>query len=267
MMGHPNSEDMTTVLDHGFVNLIDHMGNDQRIAEAARVIAPAEWRGAEDVKLINYMMKHGHTSPFEHVTFTFHVKAPIFVYRQWHRHRTWSFNEVSARYKALSAEYYVPKPEHVGSQSLNNHQSREMGWQATDYGTARCLSIDNACKFSFEVYNQLLDDSMPREIARGVLPFNTYSEMYATVDLHNLLHFLRLRLDQHAQYEIRVYAEAILDLIRAVVPETVTAWYVHEFGTARIQKADIRRMLAILYDNSIDIPVDDFIAQLEKLLG
>ena len=210
-----------SLLDHGEVRLVDKMGNDRRICEAARVLIDAPWRNLEDPKLLKYMCENGHTSPFEHAVFTFYVKAPIFVFRQWHRHRTWSFNEVSARYKELPDEYYVPAPDNIGTQSLNNHQSRVLDQRCTDYERARSAEIDAACRFSFDVYQGLLRNSVPREIARGVLPFNTYSEMFATVDLHNLMHFLRLRCDEHAQYEIRVYADAMLELIEPIVPVTI----------------------------------------------
>lgn len=213
------------VLDHGCIELIDSTGNDARVAASARVIADPPWREVEDPKLIRYMFENDHTSPFEHVTFTFYVKAPIFVLRQWHRHRTWSYNEISARYKELPAEWYVPAPEQLGVQSSSNHQSRVISGAATEYDRARCREIDGACRLAFEIYQRLLKESVPRELARGILPLNTYSEMYATVDLHNLLHFLRLRCDEHAQYEIRVYAEAILELIKPIVPICVELFY------------------------------------------
>lgn len=213
------------VLDHGFVRLVDSMGTDLSVVRAARVSYDAAWRAGEDqgsdTKLINYLWCHHHTTPFEAVTFTFEVKAPIFVFRQWHRHRTWSFNELSARYRELPEEFYVPKPEHIGVQSKNNKQGRDL---AVERDMLTPSMIDHACRAAFESYRSLLNQDVPRELARSVLPVATYSHMFATVDLLNLLKFLTLRCDSHAQYEIRVYAEAMRELARSVVPISVAAW-------------------------------------------
>lgn len=214
------------VLDHGFVRLIDSMGSDLSIVRSARVSYDAEWRTGEDegkdAKLINYLMRNKHTSPFESVTFTFEVKAPIFVFRQWHRHRTWSFNEVSARYSELPEEFYVPELDQITTQSASNKQMR------TDEQHPRAAVLSRAIEMAnedaFEVYRELLNQGCPRELARTVLPVGTYSHMFATVDLHNLFHFLRLRLHDHSQYEIRVYAEAMLKLIEPIVPVSVAAF-------------------------------------------
>ena len=212
---------MTKVLDHGKIEPIDPMGNDLSISNAARVLKE-EWRELEDPKLIKYMLKHGHTSPFEHVTFTFYVKAPIFVIRQWHRHRTWSFNEVSGRYTRLPKEQYLVKQSQIGTQSTTNHQSRD--FNENPYSTDIQEIIEYCNAIVYDKYDELLHLGCPRELARTVLNFNQYTEMYATVDLHNLLHFLKLRDDEHAQYEIQVYAQAIKDLIRPVVPVTLDIW-------------------------------------------
>jgi thymidylate synthase (FAD) len=216
------------VLDHGYVRLVDHMGDDLSIVRAARVSHDADWRtgdeSGKDRKLIRYLMKHRHTSPFEHVVFTFEVKAPIFIFRQWHRHRTWSFNEISARYSELPEEFYVPKPEHIGKQSETDHQSRELTvTQNREALEAYGLMMEHGGT-AFLLYKELLNTGVPRELARSVLPLSTYSRMFATVDLHNLLHFLELRLSEHAQYEIRVYAEAMRDIIAPLVPVTMEAW-------------------------------------------
>jgi thymidylate synthase (FAD) len=218
-----------TVLDHGHVRLVDHMGTDLAVARSARVSYDAEWRAgkdeAGDARLINYLIKNGHTSPFESVTFTFDIKAPIFVFRQWHRHRTWSYNEVSARYAELPEEFYVPALDKITTQSKDNKQMRteeqnpESEW-IQEY-------INDKCKECFVEYRRLLELGCPRELARSVLPLATYSHMFATVNLHNLFHFLRLRLHPHAQYEIRVYAEALLLLIQPVVPVAVAAFRTH----------------------------------------
>lgn len=223
---NPADPNYRAVLDHGFVRLVDHMGDDLSVVRAARVLPFAEARELEDPKLINYMLRNNHSSPFEHVVFKFNVKAPIFTFRQWHRHRTWSYNEISARYKELPEEFYVPKPEHIGTQNAKSHQSRDMvdNIGVTEEQKRVSDHIWMACMASFKAYRVLLQNGCPREIARGVLPVNTYSEMFATVDLHNLFHFLRLRLHPHAQYEIRVYAEAMLELIRPIVPTCVAAF-------------------------------------------
>ena len=217
------------VLNGGSVRLVDHMGSDLAIVRSARVSYDAEWREAiegeidsKDVKLIKYLMKNKHTSPFESVVFTFEVCAPIFVFRQWHRHRTWSYNEVSARYTELDMGWYVPELDKITLQSTDNKQMRttEKHPQA-DY-IARL--IDAQCKNAFATYKALLECGTPRELARGVLPVNAYSKMFATIDIHNLFHFLRLRLHEHAQYEIRVYAEAMLEIITPIVPIAVAAF-------------------------------------------
>jgi thymidylate synthase (FAD) len=217
------------VLDHGFVRLIDSMGSDISVSRAARVSFDAAWRAGEDQgsdkRLINYLWKNHHTTPFEAVTFTFEVKAPIFVFRQWHRHRTWSFNELSARYRELPEEFYVPAPEVIGTQSKDNKQGRTLDFDG-DPEPAKIAAdtIRKGCEEAFLRYRVLLEAGVPRELARSVLPVATYSHMFATVDLLNLLKFLTLRADSHAQYEIRVYADALLELIRPVVPVCVEAW-------------------------------------------
>lgn len=215
------------VLDHGFVRLIDNMGNDLSISRSARVSYDAAWRAGEnegsDRRLIRYLWRNAHTTPFESVTFTFEVKAPIFVFRQWHRHRTWSFNELSARYRELPEEFYVPEADKIGVQSKDNKQGRTLG--STFDGRAWVAGImRKQNEAAFAAYRTLIAADVPRELARSVLPVATYSHMFATVDLLNLLRFLTLRCDAHAQYEIRVYADAMRDLARAVVPEAIAAW-------------------------------------------
>lgn len=214
------------VLDHGFVRLVDHMGSDLSVVRSARQSYDAAWRAGEnegsDAKLIHYLWDHKHTTPFEAVTFTFEVHAPIFVFRQWHRHRTWSYNELSARYTELADEFYVPAPDLVGYQSKNNKQGRSVE-QRPEIDTELGM-YEQSCKLSFETYKGLLAAGWPRELARSVLPVSTYSNMFATVDLLNLLKFLTLRTDSHAQYEIRVYANAMLELIRPIVPICIQAW-------------------------------------------
>lgn len=216
--------DKIDLLDHGFVRLVEHMGYDLSVVRAARVSYDAAARAGKDEgsdhRLINYLWKNRHTSPFEAVEFQFEVKAPIFVFRQWHRHRTWSFNELSARYRELPEEFYVPDPYLIGAQSTSNKQMRT---EAPPDETASHM-IRHSCAAAFSSYKLLLERGVPRELARSVLPVATYSHMFAKVDLANLFKFLDLRVHEHAQHEIRVYAEAMLQLIRPVVPACVEAW-------------------------------------------
>jgi thymidylate synthase (FAD) len=217
------------VLDHGFVRLVDSMGSDLSVVRAARVSYDAAWRAGEDegsdAKLLRYLWKHHHTTPFEAVTFTFEIKAPIFVFRQWHRHRTWSYNELSARYRELPEEFYIPAPEQVGVQAVKNKQGRDAGDDALMFKRGEEAEVlRRNCVAAFQTYRFLLGEGWPRELARSVLPVNTYSHMFATVDLLNLMKFLTLRCDSHAQYEIRVYADAMRDLARTVAPTCIDAW-------------------------------------------
>lgn len=214
------------VLDHGFVRLIDHMGNDLSIVRNARVSYDAAWRAGEDQgsdeRLINYLYKNGHNTPFESVTFTFEVKAPIFVFRQWHRHRTQSYNEISARYRPLPSEFYIPAIEQITTQSDDNKQMRTDEQNEFAQYIQQLIKVQNAS--AFDIYNELLEKGCPRELARSVLPVSTYSHMFATMNLHNLFRFLAERIHPHAQYEIRVYAEAMLELIEAIVPVATKAF-------------------------------------------
>lgn len=218
------------VLDHGFVRLVSSMGDDLHIVRNARVSYDAAWRAGEDhgsdARLIRYLWKNAHTSPFEAVTFTFEVKAPIFVFRQWHRHRTWSFNELSARYRELHEEFYVPDPALIGTQSKDNKQGRDIlpTLLPSEMAEERALIIREACEIAFRGYHKLLSLGVPRELARSVLPVATYSHMFATVNLLNLFRFCTLRSHEHAQYEIRVYSDAMLELIRPIVPVAVEAY-------------------------------------------
>ena len=222
---------MKKVLDHGLVRLVDHMGSDISVVRSARVSYDADWRAGDDAgsdkRLINYLWRNKHSTPFESVTFTFEVKAPIFVLRQWMRHRTMSYNEVSARYTTLPCEMYVPTPQDVTTQSTDNKQMRT---NTQHPQTREILNIiGDTCRGAYRKYEELLALGCPRELARCVLPLNTYSHMFCTVNLLNLFKFLRLReaikpKEAHAQHEIQVYAEAMLELIRPIVPVCVGAF-------------------------------------------
>ena len=219
---------MKKVLDHGHVRLFEHMGNDLSVVRNARVSYDAEWRDSgeqKDARLINYLMKNRHTSPFEAVTFTFGIKCPIFIARQWHRHRTWSYNEVSARYTELPSEYYIPSADQLTTQSTSNKQMRTD--EKLPYADLLVGHINDMCHRGHQDYRWLLEQGVPRELARGVLPLNTYTHFFGTVDLHNLFHFLELRLHPHAQWEIRQYALAILELIEPIVPVSTAAFVAH----------------------------------------
>jgi len=219
--------DKINVLDHGFVRLIDWMGDDLSVVRAARVSYDAAWRTGDDknsdARLIKYLWRNRHTTPFEAVTLTFEVHAPIFVLRQWHRHRTWSYNELSARYRPLPEVFYVPDAAQVGVQATVDKQGRQEGGLLPER-EGEVADLKEACAASFRAYNRLLAAGWPRELARMVLPVNTYSHMFATVNLLNLMRFLTLRCDDHAQHEIRVYADAMRTLARTVAPTCIEAW-------------------------------------------
>lgn len=219
-------KNLIEVLDHGLIRLVDYMGSDLSIVRNARVSYDAAWRAGEDkgsdARLINYLYKNKHNTPFEAVTLSFEVKAPIFVFRQWHRHRTQSYNELSARYRELPEEFYVPELEQITTQSTDNKQMRTDNVHPKASLIQGLLEKQN--EEAFDTYRDLIAEGCPRELARSVLPVGTYSHMFLTVNLHNLFGFLRERLHEHAQYEIRVYAEALLELIEPIVPVAVDAF-------------------------------------------
>lgn len=214
------------LLDHGFIRLRQSMGGDLQIVQNARQSYDQDDIAGidemKDAKLIRYLLMNGHTTPFEVVTATFEVKAPIFVFRQWHRHRTQSYNEVSARYVELPEEVYIPTIEVIGKQHSSNKQMRVIIDDMTDEETRRreeeIFWVQEHAHASFCLYHKLIERGWPRELARGVLPFFTYSRMSTTANLLNFMKFMELRLHEHAQYEIRVYAEVMRDIFRVVAP-------------------------------------------------
>ncbi|MBC6438359.1 MAG: FAD-dependent thymidylate synthase [Rhodobacteraceae bacterium] len=237
------------VLDHGFVKVVDYMGDDASIVQAARVsYGEGTKKTRDDEGLIRYLMRHAHTTPFEMCDIRFHVKAPIFVARQWMRHRTASVNEVSGRYSVLKTDCYIPDPEHLGTQSKTNKQGRGDDILNEEDADRVITRIKDAGRNCDETYGQMLhpDVDLSRELARIVLPLNTYTEWYWKIDLHNLFHFLQLRLDEHAQYEIRVYAEAIALVIKGWVPLAWKAFEDYRLNAVSLsaQGVDcVRRML------------------------
>lgn len=209
---------MKNVLNHGFVRLVDKMGDDSTIVRSARVsYGDGTKTKREDEKLIEYLLKNKHWTPFEMVVFTFHVKLPIFIARQWMRHRAGSYNEISARYSVMKDEFYVPDYDRIQGQSLLNKQCSGELLEIDDQVAAKSM-IEITNQNAYETYKDLIDLGVARELARVVLPVSTYTEFYWKVDLRNLFNFLELRLHNHAQYEIRVYAEAITEIIQDIIP-------------------------------------------------
>jgi thymidylate synthase (FAD) len=222
------------VLDHGFIRVIDYMGDDAAIVQAARVSYGAGTKHVQnDDGLIRYLMRHWHSTPFEMCEIKLHVKLPVFVARQWIRHRTANVNEYSARYSILDREFYIPEPSQLAAQSTVNNQGR--GEVLSGAESARVLAmLKSDAAQMYDHYEEMLSQDgqqgLARELARMNLPMNIYTQWYWKVDLHNLFHFLRLRADAHAQYEIRVYAEAIAECVRDWVPLAYAAFEDYRMG-------------------------------------
>ena len=247
------------VLDHGFVRAIDYMGDDSAVVQAARVsYGRGTRRVSEDAGLIRYLMRHHHTTPFEMCEIKFHVKLPIFIARQWIRHRTANVNEYSARYSILDREFYLPAPQHLAAQSASNRQGRGDVLEG-DEATAVLDLLRTDAMQTYDHYAAMLNEGidgapvdpgrkgLARELARMNLTLNTYTQWYWKIDLYNLLHFLGLRADSHAQYEIRAYAEAMLEVVKAWVPLTHAAFSDYRLGAVTLSAGMlkvIKRMLA-----------------------
>lgn len=253
--------DPIKVLDHGFIRVIDYMGDDAAIVQAARV---SYGRGTKQVNqdkgLINYLMRHWHSTPFEMCEIKFHVKLPIFVARQWIRHRTANVNEYSARYSIMDKEFYIPDAGQLSPQSKKNHQGRAEGTTLSPEESARVLEIlKGDSERVYGHYEELMNatndgntidenkSGIARELARMNLTMNYYTQWYWKIDLHNLMHFMMLRADPHAQYEIRVYAEAMMDLVKRWVPFAYDAFEEHRLHGSRLSKSGlgvVKRMIA-----------------------
>jgi len=228
------------VLDKGFVRLVDYMGSDARIVQAARVSYGEGTKSfREDKGLIDYLLRHQHTSPFEQVNFTFHCKMPIFVARQWVRHRTAKLNEISGRYSVMKDEFYVPQSDDVAFQSNDNKQGRSADEVPGQVKQSVLDRLSRGQRGAYEEYEALLESGVARELARINLPLSLYTEWYWSIDLHNLFHFLALRLDEHAQLEIRRYAEVMLDMTRAVVPFAAQSFENHMLGGVRFTRTEL----------------------------
>jgi thymidylate synthase (FAD) len=222
------------VLDHGHVRLIDYMGDDSAICQAARVSYGKGTKSVQnDEGLIRYLMRHWHSTPFEMCEAKFHVKLPVFVARQWIRHRTANVNEYSARYSILDREFYIPAPEHLAAQSDINNQGRGATLQGEEAQRVLDILREDATR-AYDHYEDMLSQDgqqgLARELARMNLPANIYTQWYWKVDLHNLFHFLRLRADAHAQYEIRAYAEVMAGMVKAWVPAAYQAFVDYRLG-------------------------------------
>ena len=239
------------VLDHGFVRVIDYMGDDSSIVQAARVsYGKGTKKINQDKSLINYLLSHRHSTPFEMNEIKLHIKLPIFVARQWIRHRTANVNEYSARYSILDREFYLPKSENFQAQSQSNNQGREVSLNESEIKSKLKILKENSNK-NFDNYSFLLNEDesgniintknqgIARELARMTLPLNTYTQWYWKIDLHNLMHFLSLRFDPHAQYEIRVYAEIMLKILKKWVPLTFEAFCKHRMESFTISSEGI----------------------------
>jgi len=231
------------VLDHGYVRLVDYLGGDARIVQAARVSYGSGTKSyREDASLIDHLLRNEHTSPFEQVVLTFHVKLPIFVARQWVRHRTARLNEISGRYSVMKDEFYRPAPEDLAKQSSDNKQGRESEPLPPAEAEEILAGMETGQKQAYADYMSLVDSGLAREIARINLPLSLYTEWYWQIDLHNLFRFLSLRLDPHAQLEIRRYSEVILDLARRVAPAATASFENHLLGGARFSRLELAEL-------------------------
>ncbi|MDR1034217.1 MAG: FAD-dependent thymidylate synthase [Bifidobacteriaceae bacterium] len=230
------------VLDKGFVRLVDYMGSDDRIVQSARVSygdGTKSYRA--DAALIDYLLRNKHTSPFEQVILTFHVKLPIFVARQWIRHRTARLNEISGRYSVMKDDFYVPELQDISVQSTDNKQGRGDALDTQDAENVQ-NAMSEAQKIAYDSYLELVDKDIARELARINLPLSLYTEWYWQIDLHNLFHFIELRLHSHAQKEIRDYAEVLLNIAKAVAPLASESFERHVQNSVTFSNAEMQEL-------------------------
>ncbi|QXN71552.1 ThyX-like thymidylate synthase [Rhodobacter phage RcIroh] len=237
------------ILDRGFIRVIDYLGDDAAIVQAARVSYGKGTKSvSQDEGLIRYLMRHWHSTPFEMCELKLHVKLPIFVARQWIRHRTANVNEMSARYSILDNEFYIPAPHDLAAQSQVNNQGRGTVLTGTEAQTVLDMLRDEAAR-SYSTYEELMREDpeagklgLARELARMNLPTNIYTQWYWKVDLHNLFHFLRLRADAHAQFEIRAYAEVICDIVKSWVPLAYRAFEDYRMNAVTLSSMEIEAL-------------------------
>lgn len=231
------------VLDHGFVRLMDYMGGDSRIVQSARVSYGAGTKTVrEDRILIEYLMSHQHTSPFEQVIMTFHCKMPIFVARQWIRHRMARVNEISGRYCIMTDEFYIPDEDQIRYQSKDNRQGSDSKEVSPALRKEVLRILLRGKKQSYRDYTKLIDSNIARELARINLPLSLYTQWYWQIDLHNLFHFLNLRLDYHAQWEIQQYARVIAMMAKAVAPMAFEAFEKHILNSVRFSGKELEAL-------------------------
>ena len=241
------------VLDKGFVRLVDYLGSDQRIVQAARVSYGEGTKShRQDAGLIDYLLRHDHTSPFEQVVLTFHAKMPVFVARQWVRHRTARLNEISGRYSVLKDEFYVPAGEDVSEQSEDNKQGRVEAAADAELQDSVRRRLADGQETAYAEYTALLDEGVARELARVNLPLSLYTEWYWQIDLHNLFRFLKLRMDRHAQREIQAYATTIFEITKRVCPAACASFENHVLGSVRFSAAEWRALQKMLGDPSAE---------------
>jgi len=244
-------------LDKGFVRLIDVMGDDNSIVQAARVsYGEGTKKLSEDRGLIRYLLRHQHTTPFEMVEFKFHVKLPIFIARQWIRHRTANVNEYSGRYSEMKDEFYVPALENIRPQSTMNKQGRSDETFPPEQAEIIADKFASSQDQMYAEYRELLDMGVAREIARINLPVSNFTEWYWKIDLHNLFHFLKLRIDAHAQFEIRVYGEAIASIVKDIVPIAWEAFEDYVLNAMKFSRLEAKAIIATLGD----LPSDEALA-------
>lgn len=231
------------VLNKGFVRLVDYMGGDSRIVQSARVSYGEGTKTVrEDAGLIDYLLRHQHTSPFEQVVLTFHLKMPIFVARQWIRHRTARLNEISGRYSIMKDEFYLPIESDVAKQAKDNKQGRATEELSREEAQKVIDALNKGQQASYADYTELVEEGIARELARVNLPLSLYTEMYWQIDLHNLFHFLWLRLDSHAQKEIRDYAEVLLEICRKVAPMATKSFENHKKGGVNFSAEELEAL-------------------------
>ena len=263
-MGHIVSQQAEELLDQelvvpssGFVRLVDYMGSDQSIVQAARVSYGGGTKSVrEDRGLIRYLLRHDHTTPFEMVVLKFHIKAPIFVTRQWIRHRTASVNEESARYSIVREEFHEPSREDIGFQSKDNKQGRSPEPVPQEIVDRFLVYLKENRETAYSQYEQFLQDNVARELARTVLPLSVYTQFYWQMNLHNLVHFLRLRLDAHAQKEIRDFAQQVALCAKAVAPYAWEAFEEYKLYGASFSRTEIDIMQKLLHGEPL--PPDAF---------
>jgi thymidylate synthase (FAD) len=251
------------VLDHGFIRVVDYMGDDAAVVQAARVsYGRGTKKVSEDRGLINYLLRHWHTTPFEMAEIKLHVKLPIFVARQWIRHRMANVNEYSARYSVMDREFYIPSPEHLAAQSSQNRQGRGTVLEGDEAVAVLDMLREDASR-CYDHYEEMLNDpaepgyredrlGLARELARMNLTLNYYTQWYWKTDLHNFMNFLRLRADPHAQYEIRAYADVMLDILAKWVPMVHEAFLEHRMGAVQLSATALKAVRRMIAGETVD---------------